>query len=171
MAKRRSNPDLDTTDFTEKALPGFGAYVATRFASRAAFSIAEKRAPKVSRHIAIATGLAALGAAWAFGKRVKQTERFYEPILVGAGIAAAQGIIQGYLPKYSWVMGDLPAPATTRPPATMEGPSLQELMGDDSLEEVPLLGPGSALGSTTEDVTNNDDLFAEMGTYDEVNDI
>jgi len=169
----RKNPDLDTSVFTEKVAPGFGAYAATRFLSRAAFTIADKRKMKSAKHVAVGVGLGTAAAVWAFGDRVKQTQKFYEPILIGAGTAAVQGLIQAYMPRYGWMTGDLPkaSPVAAAPSA----PSLSEMMQDDDLEMVPLLLPGQPppAGTVTQGdirAEKEEALISELSDYSEMND-
>lgn len=143
----RHNPDLDAAEFTEKALPGGVAYAGTRFLSYATYRIAEKKAPTIAKHIAVGASVAAAGLAWAFGHRIKQLEKYYEPILIGTSVAAVQGILQSYLPQYSYFL-DSPAPTpgatlptTTPPVAAADYDSLL-----DDFEELPLGLPSGNRG-------------------------
>lgn len=168
----RRNPDLDTTDLTEKVLPGFAAYGVTRFLSRAAFTIAQKKKIKAARHVAVGTGLVLAAGTWAFANRVKQTQKFYEPILIGAGSAALQGILQAYMPKFGWMTGDLP---TQTAAARAPGPSLDQILQNDDYEVVPLLLPGQAppAGTVTQSqvqAEKEEDLLSELSDYSEMND-
>ena len=150
MPKFRHNPDLDTTDLTEKALPGGAAYVATRFLTYATYKIAANKAPTMAKHIAVGASVAAAGLAWAFGHRVKQLEKYYEPILVGTSVAAVQGILQSYVPQYSYFVNNYlndttsaaaGAPTVTQPVAASDYDSLL-----DDFEEMPLGLPSGSVG-------------------------
>lgn len=141
MAKRKRNPDLDTSDFTDKVIPGFGAYAVTRFAARAAYKTTEKRAPGASAHAAVGAGVLAAGLVWAFGDRIKQLAPYRDALLIGAGAATLQSIAQTYMPQYGWIVGDIQPNRAAQP--AQAGPSLAELLASDDLEVVPLLPPAN----------------------------
>lgn len=102
----RANPPI-LTDFTNVILPGFGAYAATRFLQRVVFTLASKRWPRFAKHLHAASGLAAFGGSWFALHRIKSAAKYHDGILVGAGIAALQGVAQAYLPKYAWMTSDV----------------------------------------------------------------
>lgn len=184
MARRRRRnpeherslvPDLDTSEFTEKIIPGAAAFAATRFIQRASYQIAERKAPKISKHVAIGASAAALGLAWAFGHKIKKIDQYYEPILIGAGAAAAVGLIQSYVPKYGWIVGDYLKEKKALPTNQAPQPSLADFLESDEFETVPLLptapssAPQTPAYGSVPSVSDHDD-FSDLGDFSEVND-
>jgi len=100
-----SNPPL-FTDLVEFIIPGFAGYAATRFTSRIVRGLAEKRFPRLGKHAAVLSSLAAFGASWLLVHRVKKVAKYHTPVTVGAAIAALQTTVQTYLPKYGWIVSD-----------------------------------------------------------------
>jgi hypothetical protein len=104
-AARRSNP-AGLAEVAEFALPGFGAFGASRFLSRiAAVQVARAR-PAWGKHAGVAMALLAAAAAHYGSRRVKVLEKYEQPLTVGAVIAFLQTFIQTYLPKLGWMLSD-----------------------------------------------------------------
>jgi hypothetical protein len=101
----RHNPPL-FTDIAEFVVPGFGAFAATRFATRIAATQVAQRAPSWGKHAGAVASLASFAAAWFLAHRVKWLEKHHTPIVVGSAIAALQSIIQIYIPMLGWVVSD-----------------------------------------------------------------
>jgi len=130
----RSNPPL-FTDLAEFIGPGFGGFAATRFATRVAAVQVAKKWPKVGRHAGALTSVGAFFAAWFLAHRIKWLARFHTPIVVGAGIAALQSLIQLYIPKLGWTVSDAaPELAAATQPANDQ--VAQAPTGDDDYEVV-----------------------------------
>lgn len=113
----RHNPPL-LRDLGEFIGPGFAGFAATRFGTRIATQTLAKRKPSWGKHAGALASVGAFVAAWLLAHRVKLLEKYATPIAVGAGIAAAQSLIQLYIPKLGWMVSDaspeiaaLPAPA------------------------------------------------------------
>lgn len=139
-AARRSNPDgggaaIDTLKTVGASV---GAYGGTRLIQRMAWTIVSKKRPTWGKHIHAAAGLATFALAWFAGRKVKAVARYHEAILVGAGVAAVQGVVSAYVPKYAWLMNDC-RPEDLRLPAAAAQNGGQQLTGDevstDYLEE------------------------------------
>lgn len=101
----RSNPPL-LMDLAEFIGPGFAAFAATRFGTRIAATQIAKRKPSWAKHAGALASVGAFLAAWLLAHRVKLLAKYSTPIAVGAGIAAAQSIIQLYIPKLGWMVAD-----------------------------------------------------------------
>lgn len=101
----RSNPPL-LMDLAEFIGPGFAAFAATRFGTRIAATQIAKRKPSWGKHAGALASVGAFLAAWLLAHRVKFLAKYSTPIAVGAGIAAAQSIIQLYIPKLGWMVAD-----------------------------------------------------------------
>jgi hypothetical protein len=99
------NPPIDV-DLVEYILPGFAAFAATRLATRIAAVQIGKRYPKVGKHAGAVASLGAFGAAWFGAHRVSSLEKYHHPIVVGAGLAALQSLIQIYVPALGWAVSD-----------------------------------------------------------------
>jgi hypothetical protein len=101
----KRNPPL-WTDLAEFIGPGFAGFAATRLLTRIAAVQLAKKKPSWGKHAGAITSVAAfLGAWWASGKW-KVTAKYQMPIVVGAGLAAIQSIIQLYIPKLGWMITD-----------------------------------------------------------------
>lgn len=101
----RHNPPL-ITDLAEFIGPGFAAFAITRFGTRIAATQIAKRKPAWGKHAGALASVGAFLAAWLLAHRVKFLAKYHTPIAVGAGIAAAQSIIQLYIPKLGWMVSD-----------------------------------------------------------------
>lgn len=102
----RANPPV-VSDLTHVVLPAFGAYALTRVFSRIVFSMVQKRWPKFGKHAHAASGVAAFIGAWFLAHRWSRLAKYHDGVIVGTGIAAAQGVAQTYLPaKYNWLLAD-----------------------------------------------------------------
>ena len=101
----RSNPPM-FQDLVEFIGPGFAGFAVSRFGTRIATTQIGQRWPSWGKH---AGGVAAVGsflAAWLLAHKVKLLEKFHTPIVVGAGIAALQSLIQLYIPRLGWMVSD-----------------------------------------------------------------
>jgi hypothetical protein len=101
----KSNPPLGT-DLLEYIGPGFAAFAATRFLTRVVSTQIAKRWPRYAVHAGAVASVGTFGAAWFGAHRVSSLERYHHPIVVGAGIAALQSLIQLYLPALGWIVAD-----------------------------------------------------------------
>lgn len=102
----RANPPIMKA-VTEALLPGAASYAATRAIARIIYAVVAKRWPAAARHIHAATGIATCAAAGLLAPRWDKLAPYQDPILVGSGIAAIQGISSAYLPlKYRWLISD-----------------------------------------------------------------
>ncbi|HEY4266674.1 MAG TPA: hypothetical protein VGM94_00650 [Galbitalea sp.] len=104
-APRRSNPPL-LADLVEFIAPGFAGFAATRFLTRIAAVQVEKWKPSWGKHAGAVASLASFFSAWFLAHRVKMLEKYHTPIVVGSGIAAAQSLIQLYIPRLGWMVSD-----------------------------------------------------------------
>lgn len=101
----KHNPPL-FTDLWEFIGPGFGGFAATRFVTRVATTQIGKRWPKAGKHAGAIASVGSFFGAWYFAHKVKFLERFHTPIVVGAGLAAIQSLIQLYIPRLGWIVSD-----------------------------------------------------------------
>jgi hypothetical protein len=135
---RRSNPGGGAAIETLKTVGvSVGAYGGTRLLQRMAWTIVSKRRPTWGRHIHAVAGAAAFALAWFAGRKVKAVERYHEAILVGTGVAAVQGVVSAYIPRYAWLMNDC-RPEELRLPAAAQNPTAGDAGGEvstDYLEE------------------------------------
>jgi hypothetical protein len=112
----KSNPPV-MTDIVEYIVPTFAAFALDRFVTRIAAVQIAKRWPKYARHAGAIASIGTFGAAWFGAHRVKYLEKYHNQIVIGTGIAAAQSLIQIYLPQLGWMVSDcspdLPAAKAT----------------------------------------------------------
>jgi hypothetical protein len=103
-APRRNPPII--TEVLEFAVPGFGGFAASRFLTHVTATQVAKRAPSWAKHAGVIASLGSFGAAWLLANKVKFLEKYHVPIVVGSAIAAAQSILQLYLPMVGWMVSD-----------------------------------------------------------------
>lgn len=145
----KANPPL-FRDLMEFALPGFGGYAATRFLHRIAYVQLSKRWPRAGKHLAVGSSVGAFLASWFLVHRIKRLEKYHTPATVGAFIAAAQTIVQTYIPKFGWMVSDIQAQELAAAPAAALPPSADLDDDDDGeVEDISSMGSfGSLTGST-----------------------
>lgn len=122
----KRNPPL-ATDVAEYMLPGAVAFVAARVATRVAAMQIARRYPTAAKHAGALAAVGTFAAAWYGAHRVKSLEKYHHPIVIGTGLAAAQSLLQLYLPGIGKLVGEplptaLPAPASrpVAPQATQQ---------------------------------------------------
>ena len=101
----KTNPPL-AQDLAEFIVPGFAGYAGTRMTSRVVHGMILKKYPKLAKHASVLSTLGAATAAWLLVHRVEKIKQYHTPVVVGAGIAAIQTVVQAYLPKYGWMVSD-----------------------------------------------------------------
>jgi hypothetical protein len=116
QTRARANPPL-LTDIAEFAIPGFGGFAGTRFLTWITATQVAKRAPSWAKHAGAIASVGSFLAAWFLAHRVKWLEKHHTPIVVGSAIAAAQSLLQIYLPAVGWMVSD----ATPEVLATSQG--------------------------------------------------
>ncbi len=99
------NPGI-AADLASRIVPGIAAYAATRVGGRIAYGLAGKRYPKFAKHAGPLGTLVTAGALWIGAHNVKALTPYHDAIIVGASIAAAQTVLQTYIPQYGWIMND-----------------------------------------------------------------
>lgn len=101
----KANPPL-VSEIGEYILPGFAGFAATRLMTRIAATQVAKYKPDLAPHAGAATSIAAFLAAWFLAHRVKFTAPYQQPLVVGAGLALIQSLLQLYFPKLGWIVSD-----------------------------------------------------------------
>lgn len=101
----KSNPPA-MTDLVEYIVPTFAAFALDRFVTRVAAAQIAKRWPKYAKHAGAVAALGTFGAAWFGAHRIKYLTKYHDQIVIGTGIAAAQSLIQIYLPQLGWMVSD-----------------------------------------------------------------
>lgn len=104
-SRPRANPPL-LQEVAEFIGPGFAAFAATRMLTRMAAVQIAKRKPSWAKHAGVLASLGSFAAAWLGAHRVKMLEKYQTPLMVGAGIAALQSMIQLYIPSLGWMISD-----------------------------------------------------------------
>lgn len=114
--RRKSNPAVlmgignppPMTDLVEFILPGFAGYAATKFVSRVTYAQLSKKFPKAGKHLAAGSTIASFLTAWLLVHRIKRLQHYHTPVVVGSAIASLQTLVRLYLPKYGWIVADVP---------------------------------------------------------------
>jgi hypothetical protein len=119
-------------DVTSKLLPGVGAYAATRVAGRIAYNLTKKRSPAMARHAGPLGSMAVAASTWFFADKFKVTKEYSEAMVIGSAIAAAQSVLQMYIPQWAWVMDDYHMEAINGAKTPTNAPEISE-KGDGSL--------------------------------------
>ena len=109
--KRRSssepkhNPPL-LADLAEWAGPGFASFATTRFLTRIVTQKVNEKKPSWGKHAGVGVSVGSFLLLWYLGHKIKWIAKYHTPITVGSAIAAAQSILQLYLPQVGWMIGD-----------------------------------------------------------------
>jgi hypothetical protein len=74
--------------------------------TRIAATQVAKYKPSLASHAGAVTSIGAFLAAWFLAHRWKWLARWQQPLVVGAGLAALQSLLQLYLPKLGWIVSD-----------------------------------------------------------------
>lgn len=103
------NPGGSMSDLSELAIDagaGFAAFAASRLLTRIASVQIEQRKPKWGKHAGAVAALAQVGLAYYAAPKVRSVAAYQVPIVLGTALAAAQSIIQLYIPKLAWMVSD-----------------------------------------------------------------
>lgn len=111
-SRKRKNPDSGPS-FTDSLIDqfkpvgmGLGSYAATRLIGRIAFRLGRRKSEAAAKHLGPwASVAAALSSAYAADK-VEALAPYKTEVVVGAAIAAVQGLLQTYVPQYGWILND-----------------------------------------------------------------
>lgn len=156
----------------EIVVPGIAGYAAGRIVGRIAYRLARKKSPGLARHAGALTPSLLAGGLFVAGDKIESLAPYHESATVGAAIAAAQALLQTYLPQWGWILNDyhlddvLPAKAkgTKKASGTKKAPAKKSAPVDDSADleddeswELPESEGGDAL----DDLLSNDD-FADF---------
>jgi hypothetical protein len=102
---RRSNPPL-FSDLVESIGPGFGGFAASRFVSYVAATQIAQRWPAFGKHAGAVASIGSFVAAWTLAHKLKFLEKYHTPIVVGSGIAMLQTLLEQYIPRLGWAVGN-----------------------------------------------------------------
>lgn len=126
----RTNPPL-FADVFEFIGPGFAGFAATRMLTRFAAVQIAKHKPSLGKHAGAAASVGAFLAAWLLAHRWKAISKYQMPLIVGAGLAALQSLIQLYTPKLGMLVADA-SPQLAQTQAQLQfGPNPKDLQPID----------------------------------------
>jgi hypothetical protein len=133
----RSNPPL-LTEVAEFIGPGFAGFAATRLLTYVSSTQIAKRAPKLGKHAGAVASVGSFLAAFFLAHRWRWLAKYQMPLVVGSGIAAAQSLLQIYVPKLGWMVSDASpeVAATARSAELGPDPSTLQPIDDDPDEYV-----------------------------------
>lgn len=106
------------------------AYAGTRFVQRAAWTITVKRRPRWAKHVHALAGVLAFGATYFAASRVKALAHHAESAMIGSGVAAIQGVVTAYVPRFGWVLSDPRTSELAAGDQQAPGGGQQEVSGD-----------------------------------------
>lgn len=170
-SKPKQNPGEGITHELGQVGSGVAAYTVTRLLGRVAHRVASTRWPKAAKHVAAGSQVAAAGAAYFGADRIEQLEPYRDPIVIGTSIAAAQSLLQTYLPKYGWIVSDVrPDDYKPKKPEQAKEPEPQgwdafEPPVDDFIDVEPEpsgRGASNPPPPAPDDDDDDDDLFADL---------
>ncbi len=119
------------SELGEFIAPSFAAFAATRMLTRMAAVQIARRKPSWAKHAGAIASVGSFLAAWFGAHRVKWLEKHQTPIVVGSAIAAAQSIVQLYIPKLGWILADaspdIAAESGTTSAAQVQANTVQQL--------------------------------------------
>ena len=147
-SKQRAN-EL-AAEFGSTVLPALGGYAAGRLAGRIATGIVSKKSVRAAKHAAPLASTALAASWYIWGEKIKALEFYHGPIWIGAAIAAAQNILQTYIPQWSWILNDThieAANAAKQLPAAQATEAYDDGSFDDEYDyagEVPAAGRSQA---------------------------
>lgn len=101
----KANPPL-MQDVFEWIGPGFAGFAATRFLSHVAATQIAKHKPSLGKHAGALASVGSFLAAWFLANKWKPIAKYQMPLVVGAGLAAAQSLLQLYVPKLGILVSD-----------------------------------------------------------------
>lgn len=104
-AAPKANPPL-MSEIGEFIIPGFAGFAGTRLLTRIAATQVAKYKPELASHAGALTSIGAFLAAWFLAHRLKWTAQYQQPLVVGAGLALIQSLLQLYFPKLGWIVSD-----------------------------------------------------------------
>jgi len=110
-------------DAYEDIVPGMLAYTGTRLAGRIGYRMARKKSVGLAKHVGPWTSVAIAALGWWAVHKIDWAKKYHTPVVVGAAVAALQGLVQTYLPQYGWILNDYHMDDAL--PATANGASNQ----------------------------------------------
>jgi len=174
-SRKRSNPSktgvlaaIGMGDIASQAGVAVGSYAVTRLAGRIGYSLVKKKSPKWAKHAGPWSSAAVALAATVYSQNSNRLDKYEAPIIMGAWIAALQGLLQTYFPRWGWIlndyhMDDMPAltdPTTGKTRSRSNGSrrSTVDVPGFDSSKPEDMLE-----GDDMEDITDpSGDDFADI---------
>ena len=152
-------------------LPGVAGYAGARLLGRIAMVQIGKRWPQFGKWANVIGAGVGFGATWLLGNKIQPVERWHQPITLGAGIAAAQTVLQAALPQFAWIVSDADMSQYAQPttpiltPVTPAATPTSDYDGDDDYgfddEEQPS-NPGTE--KVTDDTTDDQGVDEDFDT-------
>lgn len=186
-AKPRANPEGGSSltaglgDDLKLIGSGVAAYAGTRLLQRLTWTVVAKKKPKYAKHAHAAAGVLAFGAALLAGRKIKALTPYHESVIIGSGVAAVQGVVSAFVPKYAWLMNDckpeqLGSPAQQEPnhQIASSGDGDYDLLeqqlaayeqgGSQKKSRRPVQQTLETAAAATGDTQIDDQLMEELGT-------
>lgn len=101
-----SGTAMSLTEIAGWMAPGFAAFGAARFGTYLITGQIEKRKPSWGKHAGAIAAVGTFVAAWMVAHRIRFLSKYVEPIVIGTGLAGIQSLLQIYVPKLGWMVGD-----------------------------------------------------------------
>lgn len=109
--RHRSNPDGGGSsslagEVTEIVVPGIAGFAATRLLTKLAVIAIAKKWPSKSKHGGALASIGVVTALWMLMHRWRALAKYQGTATAGAAIAAITNLLQLYVPKLGWLLGD-----------------------------------------------------------------
>jgi hypothetical protein len=137
--KARRNPSGGiAAEATETLAPALGAYLVTKFISRVAFTLVQRRWPNAGKHAGALASAATFGGVYYGAGKIDALRDYEKPIVIGSAVAAGANIARTYLPaKFAWIAADYKPADVATPKA--EPTKTEPTAGDMPMDEFDML--------------------------------
>lgn len=136
----KSNPPL-LTDLVEWGVPAGASFAVTRLLTKLGVMLIAKKWPSKAKHGGAAASVGAFAVLYYLSTKWKWLTRYQGPAVAGSAIGTVVNLLQLYVPKVGWLVGDpteLTAGGTAASKAVAQGAQAAQLpAGMEEIEDDP----------------------------------
>jgi hypothetical protein len=146
----RSNPGNAFLDTVMPVLPAVASYAGARIIGRIFRMVIGQKiaAGAYAKHFGPLGNLLAFGGAYIAGQKVASARRYQTEMLIGAGIALFQSLLETYMPGMSYIVDSSPQ-LTAPTPAPTSGTGRRGLSGYRGKQRIRYVSPGELESEAT----------------------
>lgn len=122
-------------DLMELILPGIAAYASVRVAGRIACKLGNRKSKKLGKHLSPLCAILVAAGEWLAVHKIQRLKQYHAGVVIGSSIAAAQTVLQTYVPQYSWILNDYHLDEVNAKLAGKKTPNGLPAAAQDSLPE------------------------------------